>query len=305
MGVEKGWWGWGATFMDADNDAFLDIAATNGYEGAICDDPSRFFLNKGDDPMTGFDEVGGAVGFDDIYWGSALIAFDYDRDGDLDLMQRGMDGDPLRLLRNDNCTGNNSLVIKPRRLSLNRLAIGAIVRVKPLNITPTLPSERDTLMRLISAGTSMLGQEPAEAFFGLGNATQVDITIEWPNVVGTSSIDTTNISSLDITSCPILTVYKGVNPLADCDGDGLPDGCEPDCDDDGVPDDCDPDCSLGDVCLGNQCVECLTDTDCPAWAPFCRTSDQTCVMCLTNEDCSFGCCKPDGVCRSCGGGPPQ
>jgi len=38
------------------------------------------------------------------------------------------------------------------------------------------------LSRLITAGTSFLGQEPAEAHFGLGSATQADsVMIEWPN----------------------------------------------------------------------------------------------------------------------------
>jgi hypothetical protein len=41
-------------------------------------------------------------------------------------------------------------------------------------------------MRLITAGTSFAGQEPAEAFFGVGTATTVDrVVIEWPD--GTSS----------------------------------------------------------------------------------------------------------------------
>jgi hypothetical protein len=37
------------------------------------------------------------------------------------------------------------------------------------------------MMRLISAGTSFFGQEPAEAFFGMGRQVQADeILIEWP-----------------------------------------------------------------------------------------------------------------------------
>jgi len=43
------------------------------------------------------------------------------------------------------------------------------------------------MMRLITAGTSFMGQEPAEAHFGLGAATEVDeVVIEWPD--GTESV---------------------------------------------------------------------------------------------------------------------
>lgn len=54
----------------------------------------------------------------------------------------------------------------------NHDAIGAIVRVIAGDLS---------MMRLISAGTSYVAQEPAEAFFGLGSNTIVDlVTIEWP-----------------------------------------------------------------------------------------------------------------------------
>jgi hypothetical protein len=31
LGIEKGGWGWGLTFFDADNDGLWDLAATNGW----------------------------------------------------------------------------------------------------------------------------------------------------------------------------------------------------------------------------------------------------------------------------------
>lgn len=37
------------------------------------------------------------------------------------------------------------------------------------------------------------------------------------------------------------------NPIADCDGDGIPDDQEPDCDGDGLPDDCEQDCDQSGV----------------------------------------------------------
>ena len=174
-GVANGFWGWGTTFLDADNDGDLDLAATNGFDQAPgISDPSRFFLNVGGSPLT-FDEVSDAVGFNDTFWGSSLIAADTDRDGDLDMIQTcngsGDKTHELRLLENSPGNSNNYLVVKPRMSGTNHRAIGAIVRIE-VGATQ--------MMRVITAGTSFMGQEPAEAHFGVGAASTVDkVTIEW------------------------------------------------------------------------------------------------------------------------------
>ena len=177
-GVSEGFFGWGTTFLDADNDGDLDLAATNGLENA--EDRSRFFRNDGGDPVT-FSEVTALVGFSDTEWGSSLISFDYDRDGDLDMLQAcngsGTVNDHLLRLLESRPSGdallNNYLVVKPRMNGPNHRAIGAVVRAQAGDLS---------LARLITAGTSMAGQEPAEAFFGLGTATTVDrLTVEWPD----------------------------------------------------------------------------------------------------------------------------
>lgn len=176
IGVSIGYWGWGTTFLDANNDTLLDLAATNGKVGTSWDtDPSRFWLNQGGDPITYLD-VSDQVQFNDTYIASSLIAFDYDRDGDLDMMQSTSEGGPLRLL--DNAPGaaaqaNHYLVVRPRMGGPNHYAIGAVVRIT---------AGSTNMMRPIHAGISTVGQEPAEAFFGLGGAAVVDqITIEWPD----------------------------------------------------------------------------------------------------------------------------
>ncbi len=168
-GVDDAGWGWGTTFFDADNDTLLDLAATNGSTTQV--DASRFFLNQGTDPVT-FLDASAAVGFDDTEWGSGLVAFDADRDGDLDLMQTCNQG-PLRLLLNQpGQPGRHYLVVRPRRLGRFAHALGARVTVE-LGAT--------TLTRLITAGTSFMSQEPAEAFFGLDAASVADrVLVHWP-----------------------------------------------------------------------------------------------------------------------------
>ncbi len=175
MAVEQGHFGWGTTFLDVDNDRDLDLAATNGWRtGQWVTDPSRLFLNPGDG-VSAFVDGSTLWGFDDTDWGSALLAADFDRDGDLDMLQVCMDG-PLRLWDNTGDPAgeaNNYLVVRLEMPGGNRQAIGAVVRVQTGGTTQS---------RLISTGTSYMGQEPAEAFFGMGDATFANaVTVEWPD----------------------------------------------------------------------------------------------------------------------------
>jgi len=185
-GVAFAGWAWGCTFFDADNDGYLDLAVTNGYKDRLNyeTDPSRLFRNTGTTPVY-FEDVSDAVGFNDTLLGFSLVALDFDRDGRLDLLQttQALNDDPsrLRLLRNQPGAGveqNNFLVIRPRMEGPNHWAIGAVVRARAGELSMT---------RLITAGTSFMGQEPAEAHFGLGTADRVDeVIIEWPD--GTESV---------------------------------------------------------------------------------------------------------------------
>jgi hypothetical protein len=180
LDVWQGYWGWGTTFLDADNDGWLDLAATNGKNvGQWRTEPSRFFLNRGGNPVT-FEDVSDAVKFNDTFIASSLIAFDYDRDGDLDMVQTAQEIGSLQLLENvrgPQAAGNNYLVIRPRMGGKNHFAIGAEVII-------TVGSRQ--MIRVIKTATSTLGQEPAEAFFGLGAEQKADrVLIRWPN--GTES----------------------------------------------------------------------------------------------------------------------
>ncbi len=211
LGVDDGSWGWGACFLDVDNDGWLDIAATNGWDGAWADDTSRLFWNLGGDD--GFTDVSAATGFDDTYWGSALVALDMDRDGDLDLLQT-CKGGPLRLLENLPVAGDGKtpvrggyLVVRPRLDGPNHRAIGAVVRARARGFEMT---------RWITAGTSYLGQEPAEAFFGLGDAGRVDsVTVEFP--------DGSRATLDDVSPNQVLVVMPPVFRRGDANTDGTVD----------------------------------------------------------------------------------
>lgn len=199
LGVADTDWGWGTTFLDVDNDGDLDMAVTNGrytLSGEYEFDPSRFFRNNGDSPVT-FTDVSDDVGFNDTYVAACLIAADFDRDGDLDMAQNCANGGPLRLLYNEPGAAaalNHYAVIRTRMNGTNHFAIGAVVYA---TVGPT------TMMRLITAGISQDGQEPAEAFFGLGSATRIDtLRIRWPDSTETTMTDVDVDREWTIYPCP-------------------------------------------------------------------------------------------------------
>ncbi len=184
VGVADGGWGWGVTLFDADCDGHVDWASTNGFETAPwMTDTTRFYFGRPDVSGEAI-EASKQVGLADPDWGSALISFDLDRDGDLDLGQTCMGG-PLRVLENVPAAGpgravapGGYLVVQPRQVQGNRRGIGAIVSIR---IGGRWSS------RLITAGTSFLSQEPAEAHFGLGRASQVDrVRVQFPDGTVTS-----------------------------------------------------------------------------------------------------------------------
>lgn len=218
LGVDYGGFGWGATFLDCNNDGWLDIALTNGWRSIpqFVADPSKLYLSNGVNPLS-FSDVSDATGFNDTFFGRSLVTFDYDRDGDLDLLQTCQaleysqgeieisDASQIRLLRNElpnNQPNSNYLVVRPRMTTPNPRAIGAVIRAGVAGMSMT---------RLITAGCSYLGQEPAEAFFGLGSATSVDsLTIDWPNCAQTTLEN--------VAANQVLTVTYG--GFADVDADG-------------------------------------------------------------------------------------
>ncbi len=170
-GAAFGGYGWGTTFLDADRDGRLDLCEVNQTENPSS--PTCLFWNvtAAGGPARLLD-VGPRVGFGYHDSNSCVVAFDMDRDGDLDLAATVKAG-PLRLLENRATGASGSwLVVRPRMSGPNTHAIGALVRVE---------AGGREMIRPITCGTSYMGQEPAEAQFGLGGAAVVDrVTVEWP-----------------------------------------------------------------------------------------------------------------------------
>ena len=184
-GVREGFWGWGSCFADFDNDGWLDLFHVNGWRTRVTNefsaDPSRLFMSNGDGTFTEASLVNGLV---DDGQGRGVVCFDADRDGDIDIFVSN-NGDGPSFYMNQVVEVNrdveirvvNYLEVVLRGPSPNTQGIGALITITP--------STGGTQVREIRAGSNFVSQNPAEAHFGLGDATSVDLSVRWPD--GTES----------------------------------------------------------------------------------------------------------------------
>ena len=184
-GVANGGWGWGVCFEDFDNDGDLDIFHVNGWEqidprdaggpNDYSSDQVRYFESQGDGT---FVEAADAARLVDTGQGRGVACFDADRDGDLDLViTNNKSTKSVVFYRNELAAGNHYLAIRLHGAGSNTHAIGALIEVR---------GGSRTQIREIRAGSHFVSQNPAEAHFGLGSATTVDLTVFWPD--GTRSV---------------------------------------------------------------------------------------------------------------------
>ncbi|MEQ9454547.1 MAG: FG-GAP-like repeat-containing protein [Phycisphaeraceae bacterium] len=174
-GVKAGGWGWGTAFLDHDHDGDLDLIATNGQSGRPID-TTKFFDNDGDGTFT---EVGASVGVTDNGSGKGLLTFDYDRDGDLDVLIVNNAGAPTIYQNNaeSDPTAGHYLQFDLRGVISNRFGVGAWVTV-----TPDLNDPGTAYLREIDGGSNFLAQSEMLAHFGVGDLTQVDrVEVRWPS----------------------------------------------------------------------------------------------------------------------------
>lgn len=134
----------------------------NGYE------INKLWRNEGG---LHFTDISVASGAGDVHDARGFSACDFDRDGDVDLVIRNYHMDSV-MLRNEGVKCH-WLEVRPRGTKMNRDGIGARVEIE---------AGGKKQVRIISAGSGYMMQEPNEAYFGLGDATRVDqLTVTWTN----------------------------------------------------------------------------------------------------------------------------
>jgi hypothetical protein len=184
VGVREGFWGTGAALYDLDNDGDLDVVMNNGVVAPPPSDPaSEAYQHFEADPVRvwvqqeggGVQERSAELGVIDHRTGRGVLVFDYDADGDLDLLLVGQGGVPA-LYRNDLAPGNSWLRVSARGVDSNAFGVGVVVRLWER-------AGSTALIRELDGGSHYLGQSETVAHFGLGgDAGTVDrVEVYWPS----------------------------------------------------------------------------------------------------------------------------
>ncbi|MGA2652543.1 MAG: CRTAC1 family protein [Terracidiphilus sp.] len=192
LGVNTRLLGWGISFIDIDNDGWLDILVANGHvypevDGTRVDAAyaERKYLYRnlrngqfGDVSLTGGSGIvtpvparGFAVG-------------DYDNDGNLDAIVNCVNAAP-QLLRCDSTLSRSWIKIRLVGVQSNRSGIGARIKAVAQTGTPLLNAKPGAPLTQIDEVRSCNGYYSANDLrihFGLGDAKKVDLLeIRWPS----------------------------------------------------------------------------------------------------------------------------
>ncbi|MFY0600681.1 MAG: VCBS repeat-containing protein [Cyclobacteriaceae bacterium] len=167
-------WSWGTQFLDYDHDGDEDLTVASGwnqewhnflFENPI-DEGTEEFINKTEE-----------VNLQGETWSHGFTSFDYDNDGDLDMIFSNV-GKQAYFFENDASQKNeandkNWLRINFEGTSSNRDGIGAIVK---------LSSGSVELHKFYHGTAGYLSQSLNGVHFGLGSISTIDkVHIKWPS----------------------------------------------------------------------------------------------------------------------------
>ena len=173
------------------NSMFSDGRSFSGNERNCC------YLNTDAFSAGGgrFANISAASGIDFADDGRAMVAVDWDQDGDLDIWTSNRNAPRLRFLRNNAPHANHFLAIRltGNGNSTNRDAIGARVEVVLADTqiknredttdrtNTTAHSRKTPYVKTLHAGEGFLSQNPKWLYFGLGAADRIDkVIVHWP-----------------------------------------------------------------------------------------------------------------------------
>jgi hypothetical protein len=173
--------GFGAAWLDVDNDGWLDLFAVNGAVAAIdalvnagdrfpYHQPKQLFHNNRDGTFREATREGGAaLAVSDVGRGAAFG--DIDNDGDTDILITQIDG-PVRLLINQ--IGSRQHWLGVRLMTGKRDALGAVAVLKR--------EGQGTLTRRARSDASYLSANDPRLLFGLGQSPRPGVLdVRWPD----------------------------------------------------------------------------------------------------------------------------
>lgn len=118
-----------------------------------------------------FADLSGISGADHPGDGRALVATDFDDDGDADVFLHNIQRERHALFRNDAATGG-FVKVRVRGTSGARDAAGAVVRLER--------GDGSTQAQLIALGSGFISSNAPELIFGLGDRAGGSLSVTWP-----------------------------------------------------------------------------------------------------------------------------
>jgi len=172
--------GWGASFLDFDNDGWPDLLTCNGHvypEVAETANESGYRERKvlyRNDGKGNFRDVSleAGPGILETVPARGCAIGDFNNDGNLDVVVNCVNDVP-QLLRCDSTLKNNWLRVKTVGVKSNRSGIGARVYCTPEGGTRHMDEVR--------SGGSYISQSDLRVHFGLAKATSANLEVHWPS----------------------------------------------------------------------------------------------------------------------------
>ena len=162
---------WGAQLFDFDNDGDLDIIAANGTAEELIPQYPLLLENDGKGHFKDVGKKHGAY-FSTKRSGRSLAVWDFDNDGDLDIIISHLDkkGAPV-LLRNDGGNNNNWLGLTLKGKNGQASSIGA-------KVTVTAGGKKQ--VRVNQWATSYLANNDPRIHFGMGHENKIELLeVNW------------------------------------------------------------------------------------------------------------------------------
>ena len=200
MGRNTRFLGWGACFLDFDNDGWPDILTCNGHVYPEVREKASesgyrerkvLYHNLGNGR---FEDVSlqAGPGIQETVAGRGCAVGDFDNDGNLDVAVSCVNEVP-QLLKCESSLGNNWLKVKTVGTKSNRSGIGARVYCTP--------EGEHRQMDEVRSGGSYISQNDLRVHFGLRKAAKADLEVHWPSGV----VD----KLLDLKANQVVTITEG------------------------------------------------------------------------------------------------